>query len=213
MMKENKRTLIITSIITILPVFIGLFLWNRLPDTMATHFGFDNKADGFSSKGFAVVGVPLILLSIEWVGAIATSHDPKKNNISQKMFSFVLWIIPLLSLTVTSAMYSYNLGYETDMVFISGLIMGMVFVIVGNYLPKARQNFTIGIKIPWTLANEENWNHTHRLAGFMWVLGGILMIIGTLTGLMQETVMGVVVIVMVLIPCIYSYYLHVVKKL
>lgn len=212
-MKENRRTLVITSIVTILPVFIGLFLWNRLPDVMATHFGFNNKADGFSSKIFAVIGIPLILLAIEWICAVATSHDPKNNNISQKIFSLVLWMIPFLSLIVTTAIYSYNLGYETDMVFRSGLIVGMLFVIVGNYLPKARQNYTVGIKVPWTLANEENWNRTHRLAGFVWVVAGILMIIGTLTGLMKDYVMTVIVVVMILVPCIYSYYLHVVKNL
>ena len=65
MLKENKRTLIITSIVTILPILIGVFLWNRLPDVMATHFGINNEANGFSSKVFAVFGLPLLLLALE----------------------------------------------------------------------------------------------------------------------------------------------------
>ncbi len=63
MLKTNKKALIITSIVTILPVLIGIIYWNRLPDVMATHFGMNNEANGFSSKAFAVFGVPAVLLA------------------------------------------------------------------------------------------------------------------------------------------------------
>ena len=88
-----------------------------------------------------------------------------------------------------------------------------MFTIIGNYLPKARQNYTIGIKIPWTLANEENWNRTHRLAGYLWMACGILMIIMCLTRFVPfEWLIGLFLI-MVLVPCIYSCWLHVGKGL
>lgn len=90
MMKANKKSLIIASIVTILPVFIGIILWNRLPDVMATHFGTNNEADGYSSKAFAVFGLPVILLAVLWVCALVTSHDPKRQNISPKMFSLAI---------------------------------------------------------------------------------------------------------------------------
>ena len=112
MLKANRKTLIITSIVTILPMLIGIIYWNRLPDMMATHFGFNNEANGFSSKAFAVFGLPVILLAVLWVGAFITSHDPKKQNISAKMFSLMLWIVPVLSLVVAAAMYPVNLGYK-----------------------------------------------------------------------------------------------------
>ena len=162
MMKANKKTLIITSIVTILPVLIGIICWNRLPEVMATHFGFNNEANGFSSKAFAVFGLPLILLAVLWVGAFVTAHDPKRQNISPKMFSLMLWIAPVISLVAATTIYPVNLGYELDIAFFSELLVGLMFIIIGNYLPKARQNYTIGIKIPWTLANEENWNRTHH---------------------------------------------------
>ena len=57
MIRQNKKMLLLTSIITLLPVFIGLFLWNQLPDSVATHFGLDNQPDGYSSKAFAVFGL------------------------------------------------------------------------------------------------------------------------------------------------------------
>ena len=143
-MKANKKTLIITSIVTILPVLIGIICWNRLPDVMATHFGFNNEANGFSSKAFAVFGLPMILLAVLWVGAFVTAHDPKRQNISPKMFSLMLWIAPVISLVAAATIYPVNLGYELNIAFFSELLSGLMFIIIGNYLPKARQNYTIG---------------------------------------------------------------------
>ena len=212
-MKANKKTLIITSIVTILPVLIGIICWNRLPDVMATHFGFNNEANGFSSKAFAVFGLPMILLAVLWVGAFVTAHDPKRQNISPKMFSLMLWIAPVISLVAAATIYPVNLGYELDIAFFSELLLGLMFIIIGNYLPKARQNYTIGIKIPWTLANEENWNRTHRLAGYLWMICGILMILISLTRFVPAEWLVGIFLIMVLVPCIYSFWLHAEKAL
>lgn len=213
MLKANKKTLLLASIVTILPILIGVIFWNRLPEVMATHFGTDNEANGFSSKAFAVFGIPLILLALEWTGAMITSRDPKKQNISPKVFTFVLWIIPIVSLFVAAMEYSYNLGYRTDISFVAELLLGVMFIVVGNYLPKARQNYTIGIRIPWTLANEDNWNRTHRLAGYLWVIGGILLVILALTGIGKAEWLIAAAILLALIPCAYSYWLHAKRNL
>ena len=125
-----------TSIVTILPVLIGIICWKRLPDMMATHFGMNNEANGFSSKVFAVFGLPLILLAVLWVGAFVTAHDPKRQNISPKMFSLMLWIAPVISLVAATTIYPVNLGYELDIAFFSELLVGLMFIIIGNYLPK-----------------------------------------------------------------------------
>ena len=213
MLKANKKTLIIASIVTILPVLIGIICWNRLPDVMATHFGMNNEANGFSSKAFAVFGIPLILLAVLWFGAFVTSHDPKRQNISPKMFSLTVWIAPVTSLVVAAILYPVNLGYELDITFFSELLFGVMFIIIGTYLPKARQNYTIGIRVPWTLANEENWNRTHRLAGSLWIICGILMIIICLTRLASLQWLVGILLITVLVPCIYSYWLHAKKGL
>lgn len=208
MLKGNRRTLIITSIIILVPMLIGLWLWDMLPNVMATHFGFNNKADGYSSKAFTVIGIPLILMAIQWLAAVVTSHDPKKQGISSKMFSLVLWIIPVISLMAACLIYPYNLGYKIDASFISEIIMGLLFIIIGNYMPKARQNYTIGVRVPWTLANEENWNRTHRLAGYLWVAGGILCIVIALTGLLSAVWAFAIIMISAVVPVIYSFWLH-----
>ena len=208
MLKANKKTLIIASIVTILPILIGLLVWDRLPDVMATHFGMDNEANGWSNKAFAVFGLPLFLLAMEWIAAVVTSQDPRRQNISPKMFSLVLWIIPMVSVVCGAAIYTYNLGMKVDISFFAMLFTGLLFIVIGNYLPKARQNYTIGIKIPWTLADEENWNRTHRAAGHLWVAGGILMVLAALTGFSGIRWFFVILAVMTIVPCLYSYWIY-----
>ena len=213
MLKANRKALIITSIVTLLPMLIGIICWDRLPDVMATHFGLNNEANGFSSRAFAVFGLPLVLVAVLWLCAFVTAHDPKRQNISPKMFALVLWIVPVVSLVVAATIYPVNLGYELDITLFSGLFLGLMFIFVGNYLPKARQNYTIGVKLPWTLANEENWNRTHRLAGYLWMICGVLMIILSLTHAVPAVWLFGLILLMVLVPCLYSYWLHAKKGL
>ena len=213
MMKANKKTLIITSIVTVLPILIGIIFWKRLPDTMATHFGADNEANGFSSKIFAVFGIPLFCLAMLWLDTFITSHDPRKQNISPKVFAMLLWIVPICSLIAAAVTYPYNLGYKVNITFFMELLMGVLFIVLGNYLPKSRQNYTVGIKIPWTMANEDNWNRTHRFAGYLWIVGGIIMIIIGLTQIVSAEWLFGIIFVMVLIPSVYSFWLHAKKNL
>ena len=208
MLKANRRTLIVTSIVMLLPVLMGIVLWKRLPDTMATHFGADNTANGFSSKALAVFGLPFFLLAVHWVCAVVTAHDPKKQNISPKMYSLILWFVPLISLVMMAAIYSFNLGYAVDIGFVCQLLVSAILIVCGNYLPKARQNYTIGIKLPWTLANEENWNRTHRLAGFLWVVTGVAMAALSLCRVLRTGWLLGIFLLAAVIPCAYSYWLH-----
>jgi len=207
MLKTNKRTLIITSIVIMVPAIIGLCFWDMLPNTLATHFGVNGEADGFSSKAFTVLGIPAILLALQWVLAYVTTHDPKKQNMNSKILTLVLWLIPIASLFSAGMIYPYNLGYEMNVSFIGQLLLGFVFVVIGNYLPKMRQSYTVGIRVPWTLANEENWERTHRLAGYLWVAGGIAVIAAAFIGLPIAVGFGITIVVAI-IPIVYSFILH-----
>lgn len=89
----------------------------------------------------------------------------------------------------------------------------MLLIIIGNYMPKARQNYTIGIRLPWTLANEENWNRTHRIAGYLWLISGILVVALTLCKVLNLGWMIVIIAVIVIVPFFYSFWLHVRKAL
>ena len=212
MMKKNKKHIIITTLITALPILIGLLLWNRLPDQVATHFNFQGEADGWSSKLFAVVGLPMILVVAHVICVLGTLADPKNKNIQDKIFRMVLWITPCISLIVMGGTYLYALGVEVDITRVTMVMMGIVFIILGNYMPKCRQNYTVGIKVPWTLADEENWNKTHRFAGWLWTGAGIINLGTTLLNQMNVVIMFGSIMIVAFLPMGYSYWLYVKKE-
>ena len=206
MIKKNLKTLIVTSVVILLPILAGVILWNQLPNPMPTHWNASGEIDGWSSKPFAIFGLPLILLAAQWLCVLGTAADPKKNNHPEKILHLVLWIVPLLSVVMHTFVYLIALGYAVRMEAVMPVLMGVVFTIIGNYLPKCKQNYTIGIKIPWTLNNEENWNKTHRFAGWLWTVCGILVM---LTGFFGGFwIFFLVVLLMVFVPIAYSYILH-----
>lgn len=212
-MKEYKKIMVITTIVTLLPILVGIMLWDQLPEQIATHFGMDGTPNGWTSKGGTVFGIPVFLAIMQWFGMAVTLQDPKKQNMSEKMLKFILWLIPCTSWLLTIVCYGYVLGYSTGEPTWGYGIMGAMFLVVGNYLPKCRQNYTMGIKVPWTLHDEENWNHTHRMAGYLWIAAGLLLL-GNIF-FQQELIPVVVIVVAVFVPMVYSYlyYLkHGVKK-
>ena len=209
MIRRHKGKLLVSTGLILLPILFGLLFWNQLPEQMTTHWGLDGTADGWSGRGFAVFGLPLILLAGHWLCVFVTAKDPKNREQSGKVFGLVLWIFPVVSLLVCGMMYAVSFGKNFPYASILMALIGLMFVMIGNYLPKCRQNHTIGIKVKWTLENEENWNATHRMAGRVWVIGGLLM-----TGCvcLPETailwVMPPVILVLAGLPMAYSYWYH-----
>ena len=204
MKKELKKTLTLTTIITLLPIFVGSFYWNQLPDKMATHFDMTGAPNGWSSKWFAVIGIPAILAGVNVLCTILTETDPRRYKYPEKMMKLVYWICPVVSWICAGLTISYELGIEAAVIPKFGsLFIGIMFVVIGNYLPKVKQNYYMGIKLPWTYSDEENWNRTHRMAGKLWVVGGIILL---LNFFLQITGLEIVVLFsMILIPTIYSW--------
>ncbi|MBQ4046534.1 MAG: SdpI family protein [Lachnospiraceae bacterium] len=203
-MKHEKKTIILTTLITLLPALIGFILWNKLPDQMPIHFNFGGQADNYSSKLFAVLGLPCIIMIFHLIVVFATMADPHNPQVSSKLNRLVLWICPLVSLFTAFLIYSAALGRNLDVNMITGIMMGLLFVIIGNYLPKTRHNYTIGIRIPTTLNSEENWEKTHRMAGPVWVAGGLIVLISAFLGTAGTIIMLITLCVISITPLVYS---------
>lgn len=209
MLKKNKTTLIITTVLLLVPMLVGILLWDRLPEQVPTHWGPDGSVDGWSSRAVAVFALPAFLLAMHWFCLLMTAIDPKNRSQSQKPVTLVLWICPLLSLLMCGATYAAALGVPFSMNRIAIPLVGVLFVAVGNYLPKCRPNYTIGIKLPWTLHDAENWEKTHRFAGKTWSISGLLMIAAAfLPSTWTAAVVCVVILLAALIPTVYSYLLY-----
>lgn len=206
MIKKNLKLMIFTSLIILAPMVFGLVMWNELPAEMATHFGTDGEPNGWSSKTFVVIGLPLMLLAIHWFCVFFTGLDPKKSNISDKMMTLIIWLVPIVSVVGDATTYMYALDNTVDTNLVGMLLLGFVFLVLGNYTPKMKQSYTLGFKLPWTLNSEENWNRTHRFTGRVMMVVGLIVLIG---GLFQAFwVVFVALIVVAVVPAVYSYLLY-----
>ena len=207
MKKINLNLLFLTSIFTLLPILVGLILWKDLPASLPSHFGLDGQADGFSSKLEVVFLIPLVMLGLLLFAVIVTSLDPKASHVSPKMKTLIYWLVPFISGLVQLSIYGAALGLIGNSTRIGLVMVGIVFLVVGNYLPKTKQNYTVGIRLPWTLDSEENWNKTHRLAGRLWVLGGLIILVNGFLSWAVFYVFIAVLLGMVLVPIFYSYWI------
>lgn len=209
-LRKNRWLMIVTSVVILLPVLGGLLLWDQLPDKVPYHWGVTGEVDGWASKPFAVFGLPPIMLAVQWICILVTGLDPKAKDVTTtKMMGLVLWIIPVLNLFLHVMVWLAAFDREVKMAVIMPLFMGALFVVLGNYLPKCKQSYTMGIKVPWTLNDEANWNATHRLAGKLWVAGGLLVMLCSLLPSVAAfiTMLGITLL-MCLIPTVYSYRLY-----
>ena len=205
-MKINKKLFILTAILTVLPMLFGIFYWEQLPDVMPTHWNMNNEVDGTMPKAMVVYGLPAIMLAVHLLCVFAHKIDPKHQNHSDIMLSLMMWISPAISIMGHYTMYSTALGKSIDVMTTSSLILGIVFTVIGNYLPKCKPNYTIGIKLPWTLDDETNWYKTHRMAGYVWLGAGLTCVMSAVLGASQ--IVFVVLLIAAIVPTIYSYLLY-----
>lgn len=174
------------------------------------HFNSEGVADSYQSKLWGVTFIYLFIFACHWFAAIITSVDPRRRNISSKIYRLVLWICPVISVFVGVTIYGTALNWPwVNINFMANLLLGVIFIVIGNYLPKCRQNYTIGIKLPWTLSDTENWDRTHRFAGKIWMLCGVLEIIVGCLPIAQFEIVTIALILLATIPvAVYSYLLY-----
>ena len=176
MIKKNMPLIILTSLLTFLPAIL------------------------------MKSGLPLILVLVHLVCIYATGKDKGNQDQNPKVFRMVLWICPVMAIYIAGVNYLVLSGQYAGMEILSTGLIGLIFIIVGNYLPKCKKNSTIGIRIPWTFSSEENWNKTHRFGGKVFVVCGLVMMCSIfIPGKMGEIVLVGSMFIMILLPIIYSY--------
>ncbi len=210
MKKKIDKFTLITTVLCLLPMAMGLAMYNQLPETMAVQWGVGNQVSNTAPKWVAVMGIPVLMAAITLLCNIGTASDPKKQNINGKLFVFVRLIPVILCFIlypISIIMNMRNPAVQFNIGMVALVTMGIIFVVIGNYLPKSKQSYTVGLKIPWTLDNEDNWNKTHRLSGYLWILCGLFMIVNGFAW-QNPMIMLLVAVPCVAIPVVYSYVLY-----
>lgn len=211
MEKTNKKIdfkEVIYWVMAMVPFILSLIFYSRLPAMVPTHWGADNQINGYSSRNMAAFGLPALMLFLAVMVNVLIRIDPHSENIkrSGEIRQITRWFVVIVGIVVQLVILLAGIGMNIKMGSVALVFIAVLFVAFGNYLPKCKHNYTIGIRLPWTLADEENWTRTHRLAGPVWMIGGILMMI--LGFLQMQHLFMAVAFISVLIPGIYSYCIY-----
>ncbi len=175
--KIVDKLAVITTLVCLLPVIFSILVYQDLPERMAIHWGADDAPNGWAPRWVAAFLLPLLLAALNLICHMVTNADPRQKAQSRTLLTFMKWFPAALSMIVTPVTLLIALGQEISVARVASLVVGMVGVFTGNYMPKCRQNRTLGIRLPWTLKDEDNWNRTHRLAGPLYMLAGVLFIL------------------------------------
>lgn len=178
-MKKNKLELILMAII-LLSIVGTVFIFKSLPAEIPIHWNIKGEVDDYASKGFVYATglMPLVLYAIM---KIIPNIDPQKdsyekhrNAYSATMFSVILFLIGIHWMTI-----GYALGYPLDMIRYIMVALGILFIIIGNYMPQIKFNYFFGIRTPWTLASEKVWKKTHTVGGYLYFIMGTVFILSS----------------------------------
>lgn len=205
---KKDRLLWFTTIVCILPMVLSLILYNKLPAVIPIHFNNTGAADNYVPKAVGAFGLPALMAAINFFIHFTLNNDPKKLNSSSTLKYLGKWTAPIISIIFVPVSLFISLGYKIPIEIIALAVMGVVIIACGNYLPKCKQNYTVGIKLPWTLNSEVNWNKTHHMAGYLWILGGICMVIGSYIQISGASLTLIVILVITIVPFCYSYWLY-----
>lgn len=196
-------------IIVALAILFTAMVYGRLPDQMPTHWNRDGVVDGYSSRAFGAWLLPGILVVTAVVMPRLPSIDPRRENYAKFRPTYDLVINGIMTtmLVLDVAMLGAALGWPVSMERLAPFMVGSLLVLLGNVMPRARPNWMFGIRTPWTLSNDRVWERTHRVGGVLFVIAGIVLILGTLflPGAGTSLVIGVAVSASV-IPLVYSYF-------
>lgn len=191
-------------------VILWLIFYPKLPMEIPIHWNASGEADGFAPKLNAMLMSIGIMVFVYLITALVPFIDPKKEN--YKNFSNGLGIINfsilMVFFTVNVLMILSGLGSDIDTGMVIRIVIGAVFIVIGNYMPQIKPNYFMGIKTPWALNDDANWKKTHRFGGKAFIIGGVIFMISTLLpdGLTEKIVMPAILIV-ILSPMAYSYWI------
>ena len=199
--KIDWKILIITSLICLIPIIFGVILYDQLPEQMAVHFGVNNEPNSFAPKEFALFGIPLLMFILQVFCCISSDFmEEKKQN--KKYITIYKWIIPIIEMVVYLTMLAYGAGIELDMRMIVCITLGIVFTLIGNYMPKTELN-----KLQMNYIRADFWKKVKRPAGYFFVIIGLAFIISAFLNSMVSLILLGIIIVAAILISIYSIYL------
>lgn len=210
-MKTRTATVLVLLMI-VAATIVGIALWNKLPDPMASHWDANDQVNGYVSKFWGIFLLPLIALGVALLFLAIPNIDPLKANIAQfrNVFNVLSALVVVFLLYIYILSLRWNLGY-TNFHMSQAMLpaLGILFFFLGFLMRKTKRNFFIGIRTPWTLSSDYVWDETHRLGSVLFMISGVMAFIGSFFGGMTAFgLLFVPLIGSVVVTLIYSYKLY-----
>jgi uncharacterized membrane protein len=203
-MKLSQHTLI--NVCFILAAFaFAAAMYNSLPESVPTHWNDHGIVNGYTPKPWGVFILPLMMLGVYVMFLIVPSISPSGFRINR--FIGVYWILCtvtlgfLLIITIFALLKAQGTSVPLNRVVNAGI--GVLIIVIGNFLGKVTKNFFVGIRTPWTLSSDEVWLRTHRFAGWSFVIAGFVVLIAAALGYGRSWV-AFIIIAAAVMSIIYS---------
>lgn len=174
MNKIDWKNLTFSCVICMLPIIMGFYFYDALPDTLAIHFDINNNADGFASKDFTLFGLPMIMVALQTFGWIMSDLN-KKGDKKIKAIEVAKWFIPIVTIIVYTIIVLVGLGKSINVGKVASIILGVLFILTGNYMPKMSYEEAKGNINPLP-KTEASYKEMVRTLGYSFVIGGFLAI-------------------------------------
>ncbi len=216
---KNILSKIVWLVIAAPAIYLAV-VWNQLPEKVAMHYNLQGNPDRYGSKN-ELIGLVAILIGTNILVYFLLTNiyriDPKKHAGENKerlrriAFAVVVFVSLLLFLIIHSSLRG-DIQLSMGIVF-SGV--GLLFAVIGNYMPNLKPNYFAGFRLPWTLENADNWRKTHAIAGKLWFSGGLLIAVICLftPPLFSAIIFFTITAALVIIPFVYSYRLYKQQKI
>jgi len=208
---STRTTLIVSIALIAIAALLSLAVFNRLPDPMASHWGFNDQVNGTVSRFWGAFLMPIISLAMLGLFILLPGIDPLKANIAKfrEVFNAFIAVIIAFLLYIHVLTIVWNLGFQgfrMSTAVIPGI--GLLFVFAGLLMRRAKRNFFIGIRTPWTLSSDKVWDETHRLGATLFIASGVLALLGALLpGPVAYWLVLAPIMASTLIVIVYSYVL------
>ncbi len=191
------KTFIITAVVCLAPILLGVSLWDKLPDTMAIHFNMYGEPDNFASKAFVVFALPVLMLVLQAISCVINDINAHKHGERKKFETITKWIVPCLCVVLQILTLGYGLGWEIDVRKTVSVIVGIILVVIGNYIPKFDyiKNYD---------AETEKAKKINRFIGYETVIMGLLFFVSVFLPPISSVVCLIMLVPYAIIGIVYG---------
>ncbi len=207
MKRINLKREIPLILIIIAAFLISIYFYPMMPEKVPTHWNFKGEIDGYSGRLSGSLIMPITNLIMYIMFIFLPALDPKKENyrLFESTYIYFRYLFHIFFFAMHIMIISASLGYIVNTTRLVMFGISLLFMLMGNVMGRVKHNYFVGIKTPWTLANEEVWRKTHRLAALLWTAGGLIGVILSIFNVNLWFIFVAILILPSIIPIIYSY--------